>query len=726
MGSQPLLGAGPIEVLVSPDGNRLYVTNRSSGSISVINTDTGAVVNPINVGGTPIGISVTADDKYVYATNDTSPGGVSVINMAANAVVTTVPAGNYPNSLGNFIAGGDANCSPVQFTIAVNPAPPIVDGITVSPASGSIFACLGTVSASPKIGQITVSGQGLTAPININAPPGFEVSLAQGSGYSNTLPITLVAGTVNNTAVYVRSAANAPAGSISGMVKLTTTGYPDQTVMVVGFVNAAPTVNNVTGQIVNNGTPTTAVNFTGTGNTFNWANNTPSIGLAASGTGTIAPFTAINTSNSPITATITVTPSSNGFAYIANAGSNNISVINTTTNTVAATIQAGDEPNGIAASPDGSRVYVGNEQSASVSVINTINNTVIATVPVGLVPLGIVVSADGSKVYVVNNSSSSISVINTTTNSVASTIPLNSSSPEYIARNTDGSMLYVTNFQSNSVSVISTSSNTVVSTIAVGSSPFSISASPDGTHLYVSNLNSNNVSVINTSTNTVVATIPVGISPYGTTVSPDGNLAYVANSGSSTVSVINTTTNAVIATIAVGTYPYGISVTPDGAQVYVSNSSSNNVSVINTATNTVLTTIAVGQRPVSVGNFITEGTGCAGLPVTFTIEVDPTPVINAGNVTGNISVCSGNASVSPNIQQFTVSGINLTGNIMATAPVGGQFEVSLVAGTGYGNSVSLSPSAGVINNVVVYVRSSSSAAAGNISGNIILNDYPLC
>lgn len=46
--------------------------------------------------------------------------------------------------------------------------------------------------------------------------------------------------------------------------------------------------------------------------TFTWTNDTPSIGLAASGTGDIASFTATNTGSSPIVATITVTPTVNG------------------------------------------------------------------------------------------------------------------------------------------------------------------------------------------------------------------------------------------------------------------------------------------------------------------------------------------------------------------------------------------------------------------------------
>jgi hypothetical protein len=63
-----------------------------------------------------------------------------------------------------------------------------------------------------------------------------------------------------------------------------------------------------TNQKVNNGTLTSAVNFSGTGCTYNWVNNTPGIGLAASGTGNIPSFTAINNGSTAIIATINVTP----------------------------------------------------------------------------------------------------------------------------------------------------------------------------------------------------------------------------------------------------------------------------------------------------------------------------------------------------------------------------------------------------------------------------------
>jgi PKD-like domain/Concanavalin A-like lectin/glucanases superfamily len=63
-------------------------------------------------------------------------------------------------------------------------------------------------------------------------------------------------------------------------------------------------------QAVCNGTTTNAVVFVSSipGTIFNWVNNNTSIGLAASGTGNIAAFTAINTGTAPVVATIIVTP----------------------------------------------------------------------------------------------------------------------------------------------------------------------------------------------------------------------------------------------------------------------------------------------------------------------------------------------------------------------------------------------------------------------------------
>jgi len=754
------VGSDPVSAAITPDGRQLYIGNYSSGNVSVINTATNTVTATIPVGSfaiymsmsadgsvlyvggvngnsstisvistatntastvyliqTPYGICVTPDGTQLYI-NNSSNSDVTVLDTKTDTVSAILTTGFEPFSPGNFITGG-SGCSgtPLKFTITVKPAASAPPTITAVAATGSISACAGTASSSPNIQQFTVSGSNLTGNITATAPTGFEISLSPGNGYGSGVTLTQTGGTIGSTVIYVCSAASATPGNISGHVTLTSPGTTSQAVVVTGTVNALPIVNAVPPQTVGSGTATTAVNFTGTGNSYTWVNNTPGIGLAANGAGNIAPFTALNAGNSPLTATLMVTPELSGFAYIANSGSNTVSVINTTTNEIATTITVASQPYGVSVSPDGSKVYVTNELSSSVSVINTSTNTVTATIPVGQFPISVTESPDGNTVYVVNDQSSTISVINAGANIVEAVIPICVQSTG-IAVSPDGSKLYLSCAASGTVTVINTATNTVITTIPVGNSPGGVSLSPDGSKIYVANTNDNTVSVINSLTNTVQALIGVGSQPFGVSVSPDGSRIYVANSASNTVSVINTTTNTVVSTITVGSQPYDISVSPDGSKVYATNNGSNAVSIISTGSNTVIATVTGLKSPGSFGNFITAGAGCSGPPITFTITVNPTPNITAGIVTGAISACAGTASVSPNIQQFTVSGSNLTGNITAAAPTG--FEVSLNPGSGYGATVALPQTGGTVSNTVIYVCSASTDLPGNISGNVTL------
>ena len=77
-------------------------------------------------------------------------------------------------------------------------------------------------------------------------------------------------------------------------------------------VNPTGQVNSIGNQIVSNGFDTSLVEFSTTNvngtTTFSWTNDLTSIGLAATGSGNIPAFTAINTGISPVIATITVIP----------------------------------------------------------------------------------------------------------------------------------------------------------------------------------------------------------------------------------------------------------------------------------------------------------------------------------------------------------------------------------------------------------------------------------
>lgn len=65
------VGATPFGIAVTPDGSRLYVSNSTGGSVSVVDTATQSVTSTItsNVGTTPVGITVDASGTYAYVAN---------------------------------------------------------------------------------------------------------------------------------------------------------------------------------------------------------------------------------------------------------------------------------------------------------------------------------------------------------------------------------------------------------------------------------------------------------------------------------------------------------------------------------------------------------------------------------------------------------------------------------------------------------------------------------
>jgi len=128
-----------------------------------------------------------------------------------------------------------------------------------------------------------------------------NTAIGLGTSGSGNLPGFFATNTGNNpisSTIIVTPHANSCAGIIDSFVIT---------------VNPIPAVTVPSNIMICSGQTVSGTNFTSqtTGATFAWTNNNTSIGLAAGGTGDITPFTAINTGNTPITATIYVTPSAN-------------------------------------------------------------------------------------------------------------------------------------------------------------------------------------------------------------------------------------------------------------------------------------------------------------------------------------------------------------------------------------------------------------------------------
>jgi YVTN family beta-propeller protein/VCBS repeat-containing protein len=98
VGSPITVGIEPWGLALSPDGNRLYVGNLGSHSVSAVDTATGTVSNTIQVGLNPAGLALSSDGARLYVANE-SDNTVSVIDTATSTVVKTVSVGTNPSSV---------------------------------------------------------------------------------------------------------------------------------------------------------------------------------------------------------------------------------------------------------------------------------------------------------------------------------------------------------------------------------------------------------------------------------------------------------------------------------------------------------------------------------------------------------------------------------------------------------------------------------------------------
>ncbi len=265
------------------------------------------------------------------------------------AIITTLPSGSA--GAAGPISGDDSVCSG-QTGVIYSVAPiagatdyswtvPIGATITSSDTTNTIAVTFGPLAIS---GNVTVQGTGTcsngstsTFTVIVNQPP--TVNFVPNQTVCNneqTMPV-IFTGTMpgttyswTNTDSTIGLAANGT-GNINPFTAINTTALTIIATITVTptangcdgadtsftiTVNPTPVVDSVTDQAVCNNSQTAAVLFTGTvaGTTYNWTNSDTTIGLAASGSGDINPFTATNTTANAVIATITVTPTANGCA----------------------------------------------------------------------------------------------------------------------------------------------------------------------------------------------------------------------------------------------------------------------------------------------------------------------------------------------------------------------------------------------------------------------------
>jgi YVTN family beta-propeller protein len=261
----------------------------------------------------------------------------------------------------------------------------------------------------------------------------------------------------------------------------------------------------------------------------------------------------------------------NGYVYVANEGSNNVSVINGTK--VVGTVSVGTDPAYATYDSGNGYVYVSNWGSSNVSVIN--GTSIVGAVNVGQWPVDSGYDSGSGLVYVSNYGSANVSVINGT--KLVHTVSVGAG-PRSATYDSNNGFVYVSNGNANTVSILD--GTKLVRTVTVGNGPDPSAYDSGNGYVYVP-CDDGTVGVINATK--LVATLETGdfTYPWGATYDAGNGYIYVTNSGPENISVIDGTT--LIGSLNVGTPDYA-SYDSGNGYLYVTNLDSANVSVIHGTT----------------------------------------------------------------------------------------------------------------------------------------------
>ena len=225
-----------------------------------------------------------------------APSGTSTIPVQTIVNSTNVPLTVIYKATASLTGG--INCEGAEFiyTITVNPKP-FIGNLATTACSGSTF----TVTPSNGSGNIVPSGTTYTWSDPIISPAGALTGAAAQSS-----PQSAISQLLTNITNAVATATYSVTPMYSECA-----GLPFD---VIVTVKPMPTVNAVSDISHCNGEQNAQIDFSGNvpGTVYNWVSNITSIGIAASGSGMIPAFRALNTGSAPKIAKITVTPSFNG------------------------------------------------------------------------------------------------------------------------------------------------------------------------------------------------------------------------------------------------------------------------------------------------------------------------------------------------------------------------------------------------------------------------------
>ena len=484
------VGSTPQQIAISPDGKSAYVTNYGSNTVSIIDTVTNKVVdaNPattavdaIAVRSNPDGVALSADGSLVYVAN--GDDRISVIDTKTKTVVSTLQVDTQTETNFHTMAvRADGSLMVTDF------ADRALRRVTFQRGNTAPVAI-----DSPSVGAPNpTTGGAVTGLVNVKDYDGDPLTYTTASGPSRgSVSFDPAAGTYTYTPTQAARDAAAQNPGLTDTFTIRATDTKNASV-ITGPVtitidplalspNAAPvaTTPSIDGRNINTGVVT-----------GNWTVSDPDGN----------PLT--YTITGPVNGTVDITRQGATYTY-------SYTPYQSARLPAAGTPEA-DYDNFTVTFSDG-RASVNVPVKVPILPQQLDTSTFITYLPSGSRPVAVV--ATESRSYIVNSGTNTLVVHGAGPwTSPTATIPV-AANPTAVALNSVNHRAYVA--ANNAVTVINTDDNTVVATISTGAGQSNgVAVSPDGSRVYVGTA-TGGLKVINPATNTVTGTIQVGANPSG-------------------------------------------------------------------------------------------------------------------------------------------------------------------------------------------------------------------
>jgi YVTN family beta-propeller protein len=144
------VGAQPYGIALDAAAGRMYVSNYGSGSVSVVDVATNAVVATVPVGRAPGALALNTVTRRLYVSNG-DDATVSVIDTTSNTVVTTIAAGGL---------GVAVDESTNRVYAAAGTMLAVIDGATnavVATREAPLYGTWWAIGVNPKLQRLYVT-----------------------------------------------------------------------------------------------------------------------------------------------------------------------------------------------------------------------------------------------------------------------------------------------------------------------------------------------------------------------------------------------------------------------------------------------------------------------------------------------------------------------------------------------------------------------------------------